>query len=81
MADSNAITLIASDLQALADRLFARGSSRLRSNQPDAAGDMRLAAGVIRALVPALAPGETIVVDPDGGGFRHAPAATAGEQG
>ncbi len=47
-------TLTADQIQALADRLVARGSSVLMKDAPQLAGDMRVAAQVIRGLLDKL---------------------------
>jgi hypothetical protein len=38
------------DVQSLADRLLSRGVSKLSDDRPEHAGDLRLAAKVIRAM-------------------------------
>ena len=60
-------TLTVADVHALADRLYARGISRMNAN-PETSADMRVAAGVIRALSRSLAAGSFVKVDDDGGG-------------
>ena len=49
MADSP-ISLSHAEIQALADRLAARATSKLFGDQPQTAGDMRQAAEVLRAI-------------------------------
>lgn len=56
------------DIHALADRLYARGSSRMYEGRPETAGDMRTAAAVIRALADRLAASALVRVDAVGGG-------------
>lgn len=68
MADHNTTTLTPSDAHALADRLHARGTSKLRTSDPETARDMQLAAGVIRALLRAFPAGDRIEVDGNGDG-------------
>lgn len=53
MADSNGTTrtMTLPEMQALAGRLHARGASALGSDSSQSQSDMRLAAGVIRALL------------------------------
>ena len=48
MAEAKTITI--RDIQSLADRLLSRGLSKLSDDRPEHAGDLRLAAKVIRAM-------------------------------
>ena len=62
MADPYPTTLTAGDIQALADRLLSRGTSRLFVEQPELQSDLRLAALVIRALLQVVTVTETLIV-------------------
>jgi hypothetical protein len=50
MADPNIITLTIPETRALADRLFNRGISKMGTDTPEQARDLRLAARVIWVL-------------------------------
>ncbi len=54
MADPKPTTLSAAEVDALADRLLARGASLLFKDAPGVASDMTTAARVIRKLVAEL---------------------------
>jgi hypothetical protein len=51
MADPSLITLTTSELGALADRLFARGVSRLAADTTEQSRDLRIASRALRALL------------------------------
>jgi hypothetical protein len=48
-------TITIRDIQSLADRLSSRGLSKLSEERPEHAGDLRLAARVIRAMARSFA--------------------------
>ena len=51
MADSQNIILASRDMDALADRLYGRGVSKLTADTTEQARDLRTASRVIRALL------------------------------
>jgi hypothetical protein len=65
MADSNLITYSVMEVERLADRLYSRGCSELRTESPDFARDLRLGSRVIRVLALKFMPNEDIKIDGD----------------
>jgi hypothetical protein len=63
MAEARTITI--RDIQLLADRLLSHGLSKLSNDRPEHAGDLRLAAKVIRAMARSF--GHTDVVTLENG--------------
>ncbi len=63
MADPNLITLTKSEIRALAERLFNRGNSKMGTDAPEQARDLRLAARVILVLHNEVGRNWTILVD------------------
>jgi len=63
MADPNLISLTKSEIRALAERLFNRGISKMGTDTPEQARDLRLAARVILVLHNEVGRNWTILVD------------------
>jgi hypothetical protein len=63
MADPNLITLTQPEMRALAERLFSRGISKMSTDTPEQARDLRLAARVIWVLCLEIDLNRTIRVD------------------
>jgi hypothetical protein len=63
MADPNLITLTIPEIHALGERLFNRGISRMTTDAPEQARDLRLAARVIWVLCLELARDRSIRVE------------------
>jgi hypothetical protein len=60
-ADSQTITI--RDIQSLADRLLSRGSSKLSDDRPEHAGDLRLAAKVLRAMARSFGYADVVTLE------------------
>ena len=63
MADPHLISLTKPEIRALAERLFNRGISKMGTDTPEQARDLRLAARVILVLHNEVARNWTILVD------------------
>ena len=63
MADPNLITLTVPEIHALGERLFNRGISRISTETPEHARDLRMAARVIWVLCLELARDRSIRVE------------------
>jgi hypothetical protein len=63
MADPNLITLTKPEIRALAERLFNRGISKMGTDTPEQARDLRLAARAILVLHNEVGRNWTILVD------------------
>jgi len=61
MAEAKTITI--RDIRSLADRLSSRGSSRLSDDRPQHAGDLRLAAKVIRAMARSFGHADVVTLE------------------
>ena len=61
MAEAKTITI--RDIQALADRLLSRGLSKLSDDRPEHAGDLRLAAKVIRAMARSFGHADVVALE------------------
>ena len=65
MAEARTITI--RDIQLLADRLLSRGLSELSNERPEHAGDLRLAAKVIRAMARSFARADVVTLEKGNG--------------
>jgi hypothetical protein len=63
MAEPHLISLTRPEIRALAERLFNRGMSKMGTDTPEQARDLRLAARVILVLHKEVAHNWTILVD------------------
>jgi hypothetical protein len=63
MADANLITLTKPEIRALAERLFNRGISKIATDTPEQARELRLAARVIWVLCLEVGSNLTFLVD------------------
>ena len=61
MAETKTITIC--DIQSLADRLLSRGLSKLSDDRPEHAGDLRLAAKVIRAMARSFGHADVVTLE------------------
>jgi hypothetical protein len=61
MAEAKTITI--RDVQSLADRLLSRGLSKLSDDRPEHAGDLRLAAKVIRAMARSFGQADVVTLE------------------
>ncbi len=63
MADPNLISLTKSEIRALAERLFNRGISKISTDTPEQARELRLAARVMWVLCLEVGSNLTFLVD------------------
>jgi len=63
MAEPHLISLTKSEIRALAERLFNRGLSKMGTDTPEQARDLRLAARVMLVLHQEIGRNWTILVD------------------
>ncbi len=61
MAEAKTITI--PEIQSLAERLLSRGVSKLSDDRPEHAGDLRLAAKVIRAMARSFGRTDVVTIE------------------
>ena len=61
MAEAKTITI--PEIRSLADRLLSRGVSKLSDDRPEHAGDLRLAAKVIRAMARSFGHADVVILE------------------
>ena len=61
MAEAKTITI--PEIRSLADRLLSRGVSKLSDDRPEQAGDLRLAAKVIRAMARSFGHADVVILE------------------